>query len=216
MQTIQQPVIHSVAKCYRIFALKHSKSPANICKPSCSVTKLSYLKAHNLSHQKLHNDHGVDTKNISANHLHYKSNHLWWKYHVKKILIFSSYICEFLLLLIFLSNNFDLICNNNKQLYFVKMHPTMLTEYFFVSNSINKFVEVTTRDKQILKLSKTCSISINLSSVYVNPGFLCKKKASCTWFQTAAIMWFLSLTLSKTKVLCRYLIIFIHFSLNFG
>ena len=116
----------------------------------------------------------------------------------------------------FLSNNFDFICNNNKQLYFVKMHPTMLSEYFFVSNSINKFVEVTTRDKQLLKLSKTFSILINLSSVYVNPNFLCKKKDSFTWFQTVAIVWFLSLTLSKIKVLCRYLRIFIHFSLILG
>ena len=69
----------------------------------------------------------------------------------QKKLIFSSYLCEFLLLLIFLSNNFDFICNNNKQLYFVKMHLTMRSEYFFVSNSINKFVEVTARDKQLLK-----------------------------------------------------------------
>ena len=100
---------------------------------------------------------------------------------------------NFLLLLIFLTNNFDFICNNNKQLYFVKMHPTMPSEYFFVSNSIKKFVEVTTRDKQLLKLSKTCSILINLSSVYVNPSFLYKKKDSFTWFQIAAIVWFLSL-----------------------
>ena len=94
------------------------------------------------------------------------------------------------------------------------MHPTMPREYIFVSNSINKFVEVTTRDKQLLKLSKTCSTLINLSSVY--PNFLYKKKDSFTWFQIAAIVWFLSLTLSKTKVLCRYLRIFIHFSLIFG
>ena len=94
------------------------------------------------------------------------------------------------------------------------MHPTMPSEYFFVSNSINKLVEVTTRDKQLLKFSKTCSILINLSSVYVNPNFLYKKKDSFTWFQIAAIVWFLSLTLSKT--LCRYLRIFIHFSLIYG
>ena len=153
-------------------------SPANIRKSSRSVTKLSHLKAGNSAHQKLHHDRGVDTKNVSGNHLRYKSNHLWWKYHVKKNLIFSSYLCEFLLLLIFLSNNFDFICNNNKQLYFVKMHPTMPSEYFFVSNSINKFVEVTTRDKQLLKLSKTCNILMNLSSVYANPNFLCKKNDS--------------------------------------
>ena len=99
----------------------------------------------------------------------------------------------------FLSNNFDFICNNNEQLYFVKMHPTMPSEYFFVINSINKFVEITTRDKQLLKLSKTCSILINLSSIYVNPNFLCKKEDSFTWFQTATIVWFLSLTFSKPK-----------------
>ena len=114
----------------------------------------------------------------------------------------------------FLSHNFDLICNN-KQLYFVKMHPTMSSDYFFVSNSISKFVKVTTTDKQLLKLGKTCCISINLSSVYVNPNFLCKKKDSYIWFQTAAIVWFLSLTLSKTKVLCRYLRIFYIFFINF-
>ena len=148
--------------------------------------------------------------------MRYKLNHLWWKYHVKKNLIFSSYLCEFLLLLIFLSNNFDFICNNNKQLYFVKMHPTMPSEYFFVSNSINKFVEVTTRDKQLLKLSKTYSILINLSSVYINPNFLCKKKDSVTWFQTVAIAWFLSLTISIINYLSKYLRLFIHFSLIFG
>ena len=31
----------------------------------------------------------------------------------------------------FLSNNFDFICNNNQQVYFVKMHPTMPSEYVF-------------------------------------------------------------------------------------
>ena len=134
----------------------------------------------------------------------------------QKKLIFSSYLCEFLLLLIFLSNNFDFICNNNKQLYFVKVHPTMSSEYFFVSSSISKLVEVTTRDKQLLILSKTCCILINLSSVYFNPNFLRKNKDTYTWFQSATIMWFLSLSLSKTKVLCRYLKIFIHFSLISG
>ena len=96
------------------------------------------------------------------------------------------------------------------------MHPTMPSEYFFVSNSINKFVKVTTRDKQLLKFNKTCSILMHLSSVYVNPNFLYKKKDTFTWFQIAAIVWFLSLTLSKTKVLCKYLRIFIHFSLIYG
>ena len=108
------------------------------------------------------------------------------------------------------------IYNYNKQPYFAKMYPTMPSEYFFVSNSINKFVKVTTRDKQLLKFNKTCSILINLSSVYVNPNFLYKMKDSFTSFQIAAIMWFLSSTLSKTKVLCRYLRIFIHFLLIYG
>ena len=49
----------------------------------------------------------------------------------KKKNFLSPHLCEFLLLLIFLSNNFDFISNNNKQLYFVKMHPTMSSEYFF-------------------------------------------------------------------------------------
>ena len=128
---------------------------------------------------------------------------------------FSSCLCKFLLLLIFWSKNFDFICNNNKQLYLVKMHPTMLSENFNVSNSINKFAEVTARDKLLLKLSKICSIWINLSSAYVSPKFLCKNKDNYTWFQTVAIVWFLSVTLSKTKVLSRYLRIFLHFSLNF-
>ena len=70
-------------------------SLANIRKSSRSVTKLSHLKARNSAHQKLHHDRGVDTKNVSANHLRYKSNHLWWKYHVKENLILSSYLCEF-------------------------------------------------------------------------------------------------------------------------
>ena len=70
-------------------------SPANIRKPSRSVTKLCHLKVRNSVHQKLHHDRGVDTKNVSANHLRYKSNHLWWKYHVKENLILSSYLCEF-------------------------------------------------------------------------------------------------------------------------
>ena len=65
-------------------------SPAVIRKRSRSATKLSHLKARNLSHQKLHHDRGVDSKNVLANHLRYKSNHLWWKYNIKKILIFSS------------------------------------------------------------------------------------------------------------------------------
>ena len=76
-------------------------SHANIRKHSRSITKLSHLKARNSAHQKLHHDGGVDTKNVSENHLRFKSNHLWWKYHVQKNLIFSSYLCEFLLLLIF-------------------------------------------------------------------------------------------------------------------
>ena len=70
-------------------------SHGNIRKPSRSVTRLSHLKARNSTHENLHHDRGVDTKNVSANHLRYKSNHLWWKYHVKENLILSSYLCEF-------------------------------------------------------------------------------------------------------------------------
>ena len=51
-------------------------SPANLRKPSSSVTKLSHLKACNSAHQKLHHDRGVDTNNVSANHLRYKTNQL--------------------------------------------------------------------------------------------------------------------------------------------
>ena len=75
-------------------------SPANIRKPSRSVTKLSHLKSRNSAHQKLHHDRRVDTNNVSVNHLRYKSNHLWCN-HMKKNLFLSSYLCEFLLLLIF-------------------------------------------------------------------------------------------------------------------
>ena len=90
----------------------------------------------------------------------------------------------------------------------------MTSEYFFVGNSINKLVQVTTRDKQLLKLSKTCSTLINLSSIYINPNILYKNKDSYTWFQTAAIVWFLSLTLSKTICMQAFensYIFFIHF-----
>ena len=126
--------------------------------------------------------------------------------HQKKKVFLSSYLCEFLLLLIFLSNNFGFFRNNNTQLYFVKTHKTILSEYFFVSKSINKFVEATTSDKQLLKLSKTCSILINLASMSIQTFCV-------SWFQAATIVWFLLSTLSKIKVLCRYLRIFIHFSL---
>ena len=90
-----------------------------------------------------------------------------------RIFVFT-HLCE---------QDFDFICNINKQLYFVKMHPTMPSEYLFVSNSINKFVKVATRDKQLLKLSKNCSILINLSSVYVNPNFLYIKKTAMHGFR---------------------------------
>ena len=60
-------------------------------------------------------------------------------------LLMSSYLRKFLLLVMLLSNNFDFVFNNDKQGHFVKMHPTMLSEYFFL-NSINKFLKVTTRD----------------------------------------------------------------------
>ena len=36
-----------------------------------SVTKLSHLKARNSAHEKFHHDRGADTKNVSANHLHF-------------------------------------------------------------------------------------------------------------------------------------------------
>ena len=52
-------------------------SPTNISKSSRSVTKLSHLKARKSAHQKLHHDCGDDTNNVSANHLRYKSIHLW-------------------------------------------------------------------------------------------------------------------------------------------
>ena len=81
----------------------------NIRKTSRSDTKLSHLKARNSAHQKLHYDRDVDTNNVSENHLRYKSNHLWWKYHVKRCLFLFSYLCHFLLLLIFLTNKFDLL-----------------------------------------------------------------------------------------------------------
>ena len=127
--TLSQNVIRSL----RLNTHKQP-SPANIHKPSRNVTKLSHLKTHNPAHQKLLHDGGAYTKNVSANHLRYKWNLLWWKYHShqKKKKNLSSYLREFLLLLIFFSNNFDFICNNNKQLYFVKMQPTMSNKYFLL------------------------------------------------------------------------------------
>ena len=64
----------------------------------------------------------------------------------KTFLLMSSYLRKFLLLLMLLSNNFDFVFNNDKQGHFVKMHPTMSSEYFLFFSSINKFVKVTTRD----------------------------------------------------------------------
>ena len=49
----------------------------------------------------------------------------------KTFLLMSSYLRKFLLLLMLLSNNFDFVFNNDKQGHFVKMHPTMSSEYFF-------------------------------------------------------------------------------------
>ena len=165
-------------------------SPANIRKLSRSLTKLSHLKARNLAHQELHHDRGVDTKSVSANHVRYKSNHLWLKYHVNEFLFLSSYLVNFCFYTFFLSKSFYFICNNSKQVFFVKCTLPCWVN-IFDGNNINIFVKVTTKDKQLLKLSKTCSTLINLSSVYVNPNFLCKYKDSHTWFQTAAIVWFL-------------------------
>ena len=73
----------NVIRCLCLNTLKQP-SHANIRKLSRSVTKLCHLKARNSAHQKLHHDRGADTKNALANHLRYKSNHLWRKYHVKK------------------------------------------------------------------------------------------------------------------------------------
>ena len=80
---------HSNATCnltHKVTKISHVKldirkpfnnqSPANLRKPSSSVTKLSHLKACNSAHQKLHHDRGVDTNNVSANHLRYKTNQL--------------------------------------------------------------------------------------------------------------------------------------------
>ena len=63
------------------------------------------------------------------------------------------------------------------------MHPTMSSEYFFVGKNIKKFVKVTTRDTQLLKLSKTCNTLRNLSSVYVNPTFCVKIKTAIHGFR---------------------------------
>ena len=61
-------------------------------------------------------------------------------------------------------------------------HQAYVTEYELA------YHEVLAISKSLLKLSKTCSISINLSRGFVNPNFLCTKKDSYTWFQTAAIV----------------------------
>ena len=87
----------------------------------------------------------------------------------------------------------------------------------FVVNRINRFFKVTTRDTHLLKLSDKVSNGLSdLSRVYFYPDFLRKNKYSYTWSQIAPILCFLSLTLSKTKILYRHLRIFIHFSFIFG
>ena len=82
----------------------------------------------------------------------------------------------------------------------------MSSEYVFVGNSIDRFVEAITRVTQLWKLSvkvpnglSTCKPLIYLFSVSSNPNFLYKNKEIETWFQIAAMVWFLSLILSKTK-----------------
>ena len=96
--------------------IRKQSSPTSIRKPSYSVTKLSQLKARKSAHQKLHHDRGFNTdivlenQIIKSNH-QIKSNHLWWKYHVNEFLLTYSYLFEFLLLIIFLSINFDLFVN---------------------------------------------------------------------------------------------------------
>ena len=84
LSNYQSPTVSpNVIRSLRLITHKEPSHP-NIRKPSRSVTKLSHLKACNSAHQKLHHDRGVDTKSVSANHLRYNSNHLWWKDHVKK------------------------------------------------------------------------------------------------------------------------------------
>ena len=98
--------------------------------------------------------------------------------------------------------------------------PCLVNICFVVT--ISRFVKKTTRNTQLLKLNikvvnglSTCSSLINLSSISLNHTF-CVKIGSYTWFQIAAVVWFLALTLSKTKILCRHLRILFHFSLIFG
>lgn len=76
------------------------------------------------------------------------------------------------------------------------------------STSLNRFVKVTIRDTQLLKLSVKSWQWSSLIQIFF------AKKGSQTWFQVAVIVCFLSLTLPKTKTFCRYLRIFIYVSLN--
>ena len=81
-------------------------SPANIPKPSRSVTKLSPLKARKSAHRKSHYDRGADNNNISTNHLRYKSNHLQIESFMAEIsrqeIFIYIFIREILLLLMFM------------------------------------------------------------------------------------------------------------------
>ena len=112
---------------------------------------MSHLEVRKTAHQKLYRDDGVNNETVSEIHLRCKSNHVWWKYHVKKFLVMSSYIWEFLVLIIFFSINFDFVCNNSKQVQFAKMPPTMSIEYFVIGNNtfVNGFVKLTTEDAQL-------------------------------------------------------------------
>ena len=64
-----------------------------------------------------------------------------------------------------------------------------------------------------MNLSVKVTNGLSTCSTLIYPNFLCKNKDSYTTFQIAAVVWFLSLTLSKTKILCRHLRFFTHFSL---
>ena len=106
--------------------IRKQSSPTSIGKPFYSVTKLSHLKSRKSAHRKLHHDRGFNTdivlenQIIKSNH-QIKSNYLWWKYHVNEFLLTYSYLFELLLLIIFLSINFDFVC---KQFHFCTQ-PTL-------------------------------------------------------------------------------------------
>ena len=120
-------------------------------KPSGSVANLSHLRTRKSAQRKLHHDCGVDTNNVLQ--IIRVTN---WVVYGGNTTSRNIYLC--------LHSHANFV-RNNKPICFVKVSPTMSSEYLFVGNSITRFVKVTARYTQLLKLSvkffnsySTCSI----------------------------------------------------------